>query len=281
MSGVTTTVPVTPRTLPMRAAPSTASSSKGARLLAVNRRDSADNNWPRRELHAERQSLADSAPSEDWSVGLPADDEAALDVIEQRLQDTRRMAPLVPASIEFADDQTMLCATQRFPGVPRERQLEEKMLARWASQRLGKCAAGYKTDAGFDMEWAKNFSIWTRPPVKCPRVTHAALSELDLTYACEGCGRPEVSMATRRGHERRCPYLLLLDTWENPEDSDGEWAVEQILSSHQASPGRRAAVQDTSSGSYNQHATGYGRADASYYSLDDAASSARCNALLR
>jgi hypothetical protein len=70
------------------------------------------------------------------------------------------MAPLVPASIEFADDQTMLCATQRFPGVPRERQLEEKMLARWASQRLGKCAAGYKTDAGFDMEWAKNFNIY-------------------------------------------------------------------------------------------------------------------------
>ena len=45
-------------------------------------------------------------------------------------------------------------------------------------------------------------------------------------------------MATRRGHERRCPYLLLLDTWENPDDSDGEWAVEQILDVRR-SPERR------------------------------------------
>eukprot|EP01047_Picozoa_sp_COSAG01_P022320 COSAG01_NODE_1321_length_10740_cov_4.850860_6_plen_173_part_00 len=136
----------------------------------------------------------------------------------------------VPASIEFADDQTLLYATQRFPGVPRERQLEEKMLARWAGRRLGTCATGYKTEvAGFDMEWAKNFSIWTRPPVKCPRVTNDALEALDLHYRCDGCGRPEASMATRMGHQRHCPYLLLIDTWENPEDSDGEWAVEQIL----------------------------------------------------
>jgi hypothetical protein len=103
------------------------------------------------------------------------------------------------------------------------------MLARWAGRRLGICATGYKTEAGFDMEWAKNFSIWTRPPVKCPRVTNDALEALDLQYRCDGCGRPEASMATRMGHQRHCPYLLLIDTWENPEDSDGEWAVEQIL----------------------------------------------------
>ena len=77
----------------------------------------------------------------------PAEDEVALDVIEGLLHDSKRMAPLVPASIEFADDQTLLCATQRFPGVPRERQLEEKMLARWAGRRLGICATGYKTEA--------------------------------------------------------------------------------------------------------------------------------------
>jgi hypothetical protein len=40
-------------------------------------------------------------------------------------------------------------------------------------------------------------------------------------------------MATRMGHQRHCPYLLLIDTWENPEDSDGEWAVEQILAEAQ------------------------------------------------
>jgi hypothetical protein len=94
---------------------------------------------------------------------------------------------------------------------------------------VGTCATGYKTEAGFDMEWAKNFSIWTRPPVKCPRVTNDALEALDRQYRCDGCGRPEASMATRMGHQRHCPYLLLIDTWENPEDSDGEWAVEQIL----------------------------------------------------
>eukprot|EP01047_Picozoa_sp_COSAG01_P039205 COSAG01_NODE_3225_length_6386_cov_25.050581_2_plen_926_part_00 len=188
-------------------------------------RRSGSNYRPHRQLWTENEPATDQEDM-DWSVGLPAEDEAALDVIEGLLHDSKRMAPLVPASIEFADDQTLLCATQRFPGVPRERQLEEQMLARWAGRRLGICATGYKTEAGFDMEWAKNFSIWTRPPVKCPRVTNDALEALDLQYRCDGCGRPEASMATRMGHQRHCLYLLLIDTWENPEDSDGEWAVE-------------------------------------------------------
>jgi hypothetical protein len=77
--------------------------------------------------------------------------------------------------MEFADDQQLLAAMERVPGLPRERQLEEKLLARWMTDRLHKCVKGYKEVAGFEVELTKGFSMWTTPPPRIPRVTNAEL----------------------------------------------------------------------------------------------------------
>ena len=59
------------------------------------------------------------------------------------------MPPLVRCVLEFADDQQLMMCMERVPGVPRERRLEEKLIARRMSDRLHKCVKGYKAVAGF------------------------------------------------------------------------------------------------------------------------------------
>ena len=39
----------------------------------------------------------------------------------------------------------------------------------------------------------------------------------------------EASVVTKRGHERRCPYVQLMQYWDNEADSDGEWPVTEVL----------------------------------------------------
>ena len=52
---------------------------------------------------------------------------------------------------------------------------------------------------------------------------------LNLKFECAGCGRKEASMASRWGHERRCPYISHIRHWHNPatagDDNDdaGTW----------------------------------------------------------
>ena len=80
-----------------------------------------------------------------WGASLPDDDEKAMDMIETYLPErTKRgrqilvagdapytaMPPLVRCVLEFADDQQLMMCMKRIPGVPRERHLEEKRIAR-------------------------------------------------------------------------------------------------------------------------------------------------------
>ena len=43
---------------------------------------------------------------------------------------------------------------------------------------------------------------------------------------------------TKLGHERHCNYLKLAQYWDNPNDADGEWPVDKVLSIR-GPPGRR------------------------------------------
>eukprot|EP01044_Picomonas_judraskeda_P016762 COSAG03_NODE_3032_length_2276_cov_9.150207_2_plen_51_part_00 len=49
-------------------------------------------------------------------------------MIEQRLEAELGAAELVPASLEYADDQKMMEAMERIEGLDRTRRLEEKVL---------------------------------------------------------------------------------------------------------------------------------------------------------
>jgi hypothetical protein len=69
-------------------------------------------------------------------------------------------------------------------------------------------------------------------------VTDEEIQALGLNFTCAGCGRPEASVVTKLNHERHCNYLKLAQYWDNPNDEDGEWPVDKVLSVR-GPPGRR------------------------------------------
>ena len=69
-------------------------------------------------------------------------------------------------------------------------------------------------------------------------MTDEEIQALGLNFTCAGCGRPEASVVTKLNHERHCNYLKLAQYWDNPNDEDGEWPVDKVLSVR-GPPGRR------------------------------------------
>ena len=63
-------------------------------------------------------------------------------------------------SAEFADDQEQVFAIEMQPGAPRERQLEEKILAEDASAALSECAANFREIAGYKFSVGKFYCRW-------------------------------------------------------------------------------------------------------------------------
>jgi hypothetical protein len=63
---------------------------------------------------------------------LPDDDDAAVAELTRRIQQRGGQEPLVQPSVEFADDQDHVSAIEVQPDAPRERMLEEKILAKQA-----------------------------------------------------------------------------------------------------------------------------------------------------
>lgn len=105
----------------------------------------------------------------------------------------RAMPPLARCVLEFADDQQLVMCTERIPGVPRERHLEEKLIARWLADQLYQCVVGYQAVAGFQIEMEKGFSVWTAPPPKIPdNCTHLLCTHIleeGLGTRCAGDDR--------------------------------------------------------------------------------------------
>ena len=96
---------------------------------------------------------------------LHEDDEKALDQLEEWLESIGGLPPLATASLEFADDQGQIHCIERLRGVPEERRMEHKLIARWTGRRLETFMKGVYLDAGFEVELAKTYCMWTTQPV--------------------------------------------------------------------------------------------------------------------
>ena len=115
--------------------------------------------------------------------------------------------------------------------------LEEKILAKQAGERFDTVSVEYGQVAGYKMSLAKCYSMWDT--TLCPYVRERPtgtvsadeIAALGLEYECAGCGRAEASIITKRNHETRCPYLQLIEYWDNESDPDGEWPVQQLSQS--------------------------------------------------
>lgn len=162
-----------------------------------------------------------------WAVGI----EEAVDQAEAFLVDHMwGWKTLVMRSLEFADDQKMLEAMEMIPHCPRERKLEERVLARIVQRRLERFAIGAYNEAGLIIEMTKCSVQWGQAPRRSKDpITEAEIGKLELPFTCQGCGRAEASFLTKQGHEHHCAYVRLLDSWTNPAGDDGEWEVDAIL----------------------------------------------------
>ena len=85
-------------------------------------------------------------------------------------------------------------------------------------------------DAGFEVELAKTYCMWTTKPInRSPAIQEKEIEQLGLKFRCVGCDRHEVSIATREGHHKHCPYVQCAEEWINLADIDGEWEVIDVL----------------------------------------------------
>ena len=161
---------------------------------------------------------------------LHEDDEKALDQLEEWLESIGGLPPLATASLEFADDQGQIHCIERLRGVPEERRMEHKLIARWTGRRLETFMKGVYLDAGFEVELAKTYCMWTTQPVtRSPALQETEIEQLGLKFRCDGCGRHEASIATKEGHSKHCPYIQCAEEWTNPADEHGEWEVIDVL----------------------------------------------------
>ena len=185
----------------------------------------------------------DGVPEEmdDYDLLPPLPEDHGLAVVELR----RRIAaaggqePLVRVTMEYADDQTQVMALERQPGVPREWRLEEQILAADATTRLLICMQVYSEIAGYKMSVGKCYVRWGVGAQPLTRrtgpITNEELQSLNLQFECAGCERKEATMASRCGHEHRCPYVCLVRHWHNPAtagdggEGAGTWEVERVL----------------------------------------------------
>ena len=97
----------------------------------------------------------------------------------------------------------------------------------------------YGAVAGYKMSVGKCYVRWgvgAQPAVRrTGLITDEELQSLNLKFECAGCGRKEATMASRRGHERNCPYISHVRHWHNPvtmdddDDGAGTWEVERVL----------------------------------------------------
>ena len=178
-------------------------------------------------------------PEEDPYPPLPDDPKLAVVELRRRIAQTGGQEPLVRVTMEYADDQTQVMALERQDGVPPEWRLEEQLLAEDATERLHICMEVYAREAGYKMSVGKCYVRWgvgARPvPRRTGPVTDEELATLDLKFHCAGCKRKEASMASKLGHERRCPYVTQVRHWHNPaaigvdNERKGEWEVERVL----------------------------------------------------
>ena len=72
-----------------------------------------------------------------------------------RKREAHVCAELVPASLEYVDDQKMMEAMERIEGIDPARRLEEKVLARILQRRLVTFARQAYIVAGFKIEFRK------------------------------------------------------------------------------------------------------------------------------
>ena len=106
-----------------------------------------------------------------------------------------RETGIVQPSMEFADDQDHVSALELQPDAPWHRMLEEKVLARQASEWFNMVSHQYYHTAGYQMSLQKCYSMWDTS--LCPyiaqkpkgAVTDAEIVALGLEYNCAGCGR--------------------------------------------------------------------------------------------
>jgi hypothetical protein len=142
---------------------------------------------------------------------LPADPGEAVVELRRRIAAKGGQETLVRCTMEYADDQTQVYALERMPGVPAEWRIHEQLLAEDATARLKICMEVYERLAGYKMSVKKCFVRWDsvvacRPAKRKGNLSAAEVASLGLQYECAGCGRPEASVATCRGHQTHCPY---------------------------------------------------------------------------
>ena len=102
-------------------------------------------------------------------------------------------------------------------------------MARAMARRLTTFAKKAYYIAGFTLEVRKCSTMWLQVEPPAQPITDEDIARIKCQYQCAGCGRPEVNVLTRACHQRKCPYIQLVQQWTNPDDEDGEWEVRRLV----------------------------------------------------